>query len=58
MILHKLHKKSKIVEHLSEQHKIIDKIYDSCRQFSKQLELLIDDLKGGETIKGFCKLGF
>jgi hypothetical protein len=58
MILYKLHKKSKIVEHLGEQHKITDKIYDMCRQFSKQLELLIDDLKGGETIKGFCKLGF
>jgi hypothetical protein len=58
MILYGLHKKSKIVEHLSEQHKITDKIYDMCRQFSKQLEHLIDDLKGGETIKGFCKLGF
>jgi hypothetical protein len=58
MILDKLHKKSKIVEHLGKQHKTTDKIYDMCRQPSKQLELLIDDLKVGETIKGFCKLGF
>jgi hypothetical protein len=58
MILDKLHKKSKIVQHLSDQNKITNKIDEMCRQFSKQLELLIDDLKGGETIKGFCKLGF
>jgi hypothetical protein len=58
MILDKLHKKSKIVQHLSEQSKITNKIDEMCRQFSKQLQLLIDDLKGGETVKGFCKLGF
>jgi hypothetical protein len=58
MILYKLHRKSKFVEHLGEQRKIIDKFHEIRRQFSKQLELLIDDLKGGDTIKGFCKLGF
>ena len=57
-ILYKLHRESKIVEHLGEQHKITGEIHDIRRQFSKQLELLIDDLKAGETIKGFCKLGF
>ena len=39
MILDRLHKKSKVVEHLSKQNEIINKIYDMCRQFSKQLEL-------------------
>jgi hypothetical protein len=58
MILYKLHKESKIVEHLGEQREKTNKIYGMCRQFSKQLELLIDDFKGGETVKGFCKLGF
>jgi hypothetical protein len=57
-ILVKIHRESKIVKHLNKQRKISDKINDKCRQFSKQLGHLIDDLKAGETIKGFCKLGF
>jgi hypothetical protein len=58
MILYILHKETRAVEYFSEQQKITDKIFDLCKHFSKQLELLIDDFKGGETIKGFCKLGY
>jgi hypothetical protein len=57
-ILVRIHRESRIVKHLNKQRKISNKINDKFRQFSKQLEHLIDDFKGGETIKGFCKLGF
>jgi hypothetical protein len=34
-------------------------IYDlSRRKFSKKLEALVDDLDGGDRIKGYCKLGY
>lgn len=57
MILDKLYEESETAKHFSDQYKITNKISKLCRLFSKQLEHLIDDFKGGETIKGFCKLG-
>jgi hypothetical protein len=58
MILDQLYEESETPKHFNNQSKITDKIYERCRLLSKQLEELIDDFKGGETIKGFCKLGF
>ena len=58
MILDKLYEETKTGKHFSDQYKITDKIYELCRLFSKRLQELIDDFRGGETIKGFCKLGF
>jgi hypothetical protein len=58
MILDQLYKESDTLKHFNDQSNITNKIYELCRLFSKQLEELIDDFKGGETIKGLCKLGF
>jgi hypothetical protein len=40
------------------QYKMTDKIYEVCSLFSKRLQELIDDFKGGGTFTGFYKLGF
>ena len=58
-MLSSLYEQSTTRQRFKDLNRMNKEIYElSRRQFSKKLEALVDDLDGGDTIKGYCKLGY
>ena len=34
------------------------KIYNLQREFNKKIQILTEDIDGGDSLKGFCKIGY
>lgn len=43
---------------LNRIKKQFEKIYTLQRAFNNKIQLLTEDLDGGDSLKGFCKVGY